>query len=99
MLMTSVMTNRVRPTAKRVLYCSDPCTLSPSAAEAMNPVIVCPPSSGLVTILAWLPAAMATIIVSPTARLRPRTIAAAMPEMAAGKTTRSTVRIRLAPRP
>ena len=62
MLMTRVMTNRVRPTANRVLYCSDPCTLSPSAAEAMNLVIVCPPSSGLVTILAWLPAAIATII-------------------------------------
>ena len=63
----------------------------------MKPVIVWPPSSGSVTILAWLPAAMATIIVSPTARLRPRTIEAAMPEMAAGKTTRSTVRIRFAP--
>ena len=43
------------------------------------------------------PAARATIIVSPTARESPSTIAAAMPDRAAGNTTRSVVCIRLAP--
>ena len=45
----------------------------------------------------WAPAASVTIMVSPTARDMPSTMAAAMPERAAGKTTRSVVCIRLAP--
>ena len=40
---------------------------------------------------------MARIIVSPTAREMPSTIAATMPDNAAGNTTRSVVIIRFAP--
>ncbi len=40
---------------------------------------------------------MVTIIVSPTARERPRITAAPMPEKAVGTTTRKTVARRLAP--
>ena len=42
MLIARVRTNRVSPTAKRVLYCSDPTMLSPDAADAMKPVMVWP---------------------------------------------------------
>ena len=45
------------------------------------------------------PAAMATTIVSPTARDMAMTSAATMPEMAAGKTTRTVVVILRAPSP
>ena len=41
--------------------------------------------------MAALPDARTTIIVSPTARPKPSTIAAAMPGAAAGSTTRSVV--------
>ncbi len=46
-----------------------------------------------------VPAARATIIVSPMARETARIIAATMPEMAAGTTTRRLVCHRLAPSP
>ena len=45
------------------------------------------------------PAAMATTMVSPMARERPRMSEATIPEMAAGNTTRVTVVAFLAPRP
>ena len=63
----------------------------------MKPVIVCMPSRGSRLKFFWAPAASATIIVSPIGRDMPSTTAAAMPESAAGKTTRSVVCIRLAP--
>ena len=63
----------------------------------MKPVIVCMPSRGSRLKFFWAPAASATIMVSPTARDRPSTTAAATPDRAAGKTTRSVVCIRLAP--
>ncbi len=97
-LMTNVTTKRSRPTANRVLYVSEPGVLSPVAVWAMKPVMVWPASVGFVTIRACVPAARATIIVSPTARERARTIDAVMPEMAAGNTTRKVVRMVLAPR-
>ena len=50
-------------------------------------------------IWATWPAATSTMIVSPTARDAPSTIEATMPDSAAGKTTRSDVCSRLAPRP
>ena len=65
----------------------------------MAEVIVPPGSSGL-SVRAWgAPAATATTIVSPIARLVARMSAATMPEIAAGKTTRSDVVILRAPRP
>lgn len=63
----------------------------------MNAVIVMCGSNALNDMFLTAPPAMVTIIVSPTARESPSTIAAAIPESAAGKTTRSVVCIRLAP--
>src|SRR5215210_5451928 len=66
--MTSVMTNSVAPTAKIVLYSIDPVGTSPCPVPAMNAVIVCTASIGFQVQLGWPPAAISTIIVSPTAR-------------------------------
>ena len=56
-------------------------------------------SRGSAVIWAIWPAAISTIIVSPTAREAPSTTAATMPDRAAGNTTRSEVCSRVAPRP
>ena len=58
-----------------------------------------PGSSGLIVRACGAPAATATTIVSPIARLVARISAATMPEIAAGNTTRSDVVILRAPRP
>ena len=63
--------------------------MSPCPVAAMKVVIVSKPSSGLRPEFGCRPAAISTIIVSPIARETPSTIAATMPESAAGKTTRS----------
>ena len=76
----------------------DPVGWSPDAACAMNAVIVSPASSGL-NVSLGLPAASTTIIVSPTARLMPRTNAATIPEIAAGTTTLVATCIFVLPRP
>ena len=64
----------------------------------MNAVIVCMASIGLNVRLGMPPAAMSTIIVSPTARLMPRTKAAMIPERPAGTTTRVEISYFVAPR-
>ncbi len=73
----------------------------PAASEAMAPVSVWPGPSGLRVNSepAVAPAASATTIVSPIAREMARIIAATMPEIAAGTTTRTDVRSLRAPRP
>ena len=65
----------------------------------MAEVIVPPGSRGLIVRACGAPAATATTIVSPIARLVARISAATMPEIAAGNTTRSEVVILRAPRP
>ena len=75
-----------------------PVDWSPSPAAPMNAVIVCMASPGLNVRLGVPPAAISTIIVSPTARLMPRTKAAMMPESAAGTTTRVETSYLVAPR-
>jgi hypothetical protein len=79
------------------LYSIDPTGDSPSAVRAIRPVSVSWPSRGSKDMFVIDPPAISRIIVSPTARDMPRTIAAAIPESAAGNTTRSVVCIRLAP--
>src|SRR5450756_34418 len=97
MLAISVRTNSSRPTAYSESNAIVPGVLSPVAVCAMKPVIVWPGWVAPVTIRACVPATSATIIVSPTARDSPRMTDAAMPEIAAGNTTRRVVRILLAP--
>ena len=87
------MTKSSRPTKKRLWNAAlSPATWSePVASEAIAAVIVWPGSKGFTEKCEPpdAPAAIATTIVSPTARLMPRMSAATMPETAAGKTTRS----------
>ena len=73
----------------------------PVAREAIAAVMVWPGSKGSNerSEPPEAPAAIATTIVSPMAREMPRTIAATIPEMAAGTTTRVAVVTRRAPRP
>ena len=63
----------------------------------MNDVIVAAGSIGFSVKFGCWPAATATTIVSPTARDTPSTYAATMPDNAAGTTTVSEVRNRVAP--
>ena len=86
--MTSVITKSVSPTAKIVLYSIEPVGMSPLPVAPMNAVIVSIGSRGSKVIWASWPAAMRTIIVSPTARENPSTNAAMIPEIAAGTTIR-----------
>ena len=94
-------TNSRRPTKNRLWNAAEsPVTWSlPVASVTIAEVIVPPGSSGLSVRPCGAPAATATTIVSPIARLVARISAATMPETAAGKTTRSDVVIFLAPRP
>jgi hypothetical protein len=80
------MTKSVAPTAKIVLYSTDPVGTSPWPVAAMNAVIVCTASVGFHVQFGWPPAAISTIIVSPTAREMARTNEAMIPEIAAGTT-------------
>ena len=96
-LIIKVLMKSKRPTANNVSYSRDPTRESPRAAFAMKPVIVWAPSSGLLEMFGLFPAASATIMVSPTAREIPSTTAAAIPENAAGNTTRNVVCILFAP--
>jgi hypothetical protein len=86
--MARVSTNRVNPTAKMVLYSSDPVGTSPAPVAAMNAVIVSTAWRGSNDRLGCCPAAMSTIIVSPTARETASTYDATIPEIAAGTTIR-----------
>ena len=61
--------------------------MSPFAVAPMKVVTVACPSSGLRLEFGCRPAAIRTIIVSPTPREIPSTTEATMPEIAAGKTT------------
>ena len=65
----------------------------------MNAVIVSIGCRGSRSVVGTWPAAIRTIIVSPTAREAPSTTAATMPESAAGKTTRVETWRRDAPTP
>ena len=64
----------------------------------MNAVMVCMASAGLNVRVGVPPAAISTIMVSPIARLMPRTKAAMMPERPAGTTTRVDISYLVAPR-
>ena len=97
------MRKRSRPTKKRLSKVkAAPRTWSePIASAVIAAVIVCPGSSGFrpKSDPPVAPAAMATIIVSPTARDTPSRRAATMPLTAAGATTRTLVVRRRAPSP
>ena len=76
--------------------------MPPRAASEISTAIfadsVRKPLNGLGSTIGVLPAAMKTIIVSPTARPKPIIMAAKMPGLADGKITRRRVCQRLAPR-
>ena len=82
------MTKSVRPTAKIVLYSVDPVGTSPWPVAPMNAVIVSTGCSGFSDSVGCWPAAIRTIIVSPTMREIASTKLATMPDIAAGTTTR-----------
>ena len=86
--MTKVMTKSAAPTAKIVLYSIDPVGTSPWPVAAMKAVMVWTASSGFQVQFGCSPAAISTIIVSPTAREIARTKDAMIPEIAAGTTIR-----------
>src|SRR4029453_17233566 len=86
MFRISVMTKSVAPTAKIVLYSTEPVGTSPAPVAAMKADIVSTAWRGSKERLGCWPAARRTIIVSPIAREMPRTKAATMPETAAGTT-------------
>ena len=87
------------PTAKIVWYLSDPVGMSPPAVAPMNVVMVSTDPRGSSVRLGSSPAATSTIMVSPIAREHPSTIAATMPDSAAGNTTRTATCKREAPSP
>ena len=64
----------------------------------MLEVIVRKPLNSPCGIQVWLPATMTTAIVSPTARPMPRIIADRTPLLAAGSTTKKTLRSCVAPK-
>jgi len=68
------------PTAKSVWYSRVPVGVSPRLTWTMKAVIVSMGTRGSSVKRGCWPAAMATIIVSPIARDRPRMNEAAMPE-------------------
>ena len=82
------MTKSVAPTAKIVLYSTEPVGTSPAPVAAMKADIVSTASRGSKERFGCCPAARSTIIVSPIAREMPSTNAATMPETAAGTTIR-----------
>ena len=73
------------------------CSKSPRATETMYAVIVAALSTGLKVKFGCCPAAIATIIVSPTALLIASMYAAIIPEIAAGVITLTAVWNRVAP--
>ena len=91
------------PTKKRLWNVrASPTTASvPAAMDAIPAVMVSPGSSGLVSNSAPpdFPAAMKTIIVSPSARDTAMMSEATTPDKAAGNTTRTTVVTFFAPNP
>src|SRR5690606_17807435 len=85
------------PSTKSTVQCGPPTTTSPISA-AMVAGTVRTGKVGSQERMAAFPEAISTIIVSPMARPKPRTIAAKMPGEAAGRTTDQAVRVRDAPR-
>jgi hypothetical protein len=92
------MTKSTRPSAKAESVLALSNSWSPTSSMAMCTVTVVTASSGLAVMLAASPAAMTTIMVSPSAREKARIAAATMPGSAAGSTTRRIVSARVAPR-
>ena len=84
MFIVNVSTNSSEPDREDRLVAEDALRRSPVPAAAMNAVIVCIASPGLKARFGVPPAAISTIIVSPTARETPSTNDATMPESAAG---------------
>jgi hypothetical protein len=98
MFMTRVITNNVRADREDGLVADAAGRLVAEPAAPMNAVIVCMRLNGLNVSLGVPPAAISTIIVSPIARLMPRTKAAMIPERPAGTTTRVEISYFVAPR-
>ena len=80
-----------KPTAKIVVYSSDPCGASPKLICTIKAVIACIDSSGLKVKFGVEPAATVTIIVSPIALDMPNITDADIPDRAAGTTTLKAV--------
>ena len=82
------MANSVAPTAKIVLYSMELKGVSPRLTCTINDVMVSTATRGSKVNVDTCPAAIVTIIVSPTARDSAKMIDATIPESAAGMTTR-----------
>src|SRR5690606_37012526 len=96
-LKAMVRPSKRTPSTKSTVQCGPPTTTSPISA-AMVAGTVRTGKVGSQERMAAFPEAISTIIVSPMARPKPRTIAAKMPGEAAGRTTDQAVRVRDAPR-
>ena len=83
--------NNVIPAAKMVLYSSDPCGTSPRLTWTIYAVMVSIGTVGSNVKRGCCPAAMATIIVSPTALEMARIMDTIIPEDAAGTVTLKAV--------
>src|SRR5690606_15088773 len=97
MFMRSVMRKSVSPTAKMVLYSTEPNGASPRLIWTMYAVMVWMLSSGFSVRFGVEPAAIATAIVSPIARESASRKDAMMPESAAGTTVRVATSYFVAP--
>src|SRR5262249_43387812 len=82
-----VVVNRIEPTRKSAWYHDPSLGTAPSSA-AIVAVMVRTLTNGFSVTWAAFPVARRTIIVSPSARPMPSSIAAVTPETAAGSTTR-----------
>src|SRR5688572_6017739 len=97
MLKNRVMISSVSPAAKIDWYPMLACGRSPRLTCTMYAVMVAPDSDGSNEKLGCKPPAMATTIVSPSAREIPRMYAAVTPDSDDGSTTLNAVCILVAP--